>query len=270
MVGRVFYCKALGHSPVSFSALLSVIELINRLVVMSRRKIKRAAPKRIKRWLSLTLMGFLLVTWLPVVLLRWFEPPATAFMLLQTQESDRSTFRYRWADWPELGSSAALAVIAAEDQKFPEHYGFDVVAIQDAVLDRLDGKSLRGASTITQQVAKNLFLWPDQSFLRKGIEAYFSVIIELTWSKKRILEMYLNIAEFGPGIYGIPEASRIYFGKTPRQLTDADAALLAAVLPNPNRFHVNQPSEHVRERQRWILQHIGKLRRYGWLNLIEG
>jgi monofunctional biosynthetic peptidoglycan transglycosylase len=215
------------------------------------------------------LTGLVLVTWLPVLLLRWFEPPATAFMLLQTQGSDRSTFRYRWADWPELGSSAALAVMAAEDQKFPNHYGFDVVAIQDAVFDRLDGKSLRGASTITQQVAKNLFLWPGQSFLRKGIEAYFSAIIELTWSKKRILEMYLNIAEFGPGIYGIPEASRIYFGKAPLQLTDADAALLAAVLPNPKRFHVNQPSEHVRERQRWILQHMRKLRHYGWLNLID-
>jgi monofunctional biosynthetic peptidoglycan transglycosylase len=237
---------------------------------MPGRKKKRAVSKRIKRWFSLTLTAFLLVTWFPVLLLRWFESPATAFMLLQTRESGRDTFRYRWADWPELGSSAALAVMAAEDQKFPEHYGFDVVAIQDAVIDRLDGKSLRGASTITQQVAKNLFLWPGQSFLRKGIEAYFSVIIELTWSKKRILEMYLNIVEFGPGIYGIPEAGRIYFGKTPRQLTDADAALLAAVLPNPNRFHVNQPSEHVRERQRWIVQHMGKLRRYGWLDLVEG
>ena len=237
---------------------------------MSRRKKKRPVSKRLKRWLSLALLGLIMVTWLPVLLLRWFEPPATAFMLLQTQGYDRSSFRYRWADWPELGSSAALAVMAAEDQKFPEHYGFDVVSIQDAVLDGLDGKSLRGASTITQQVAKNLFLWPGQSFLRKGIEAWFSALIELTWSKKRILEMYLNIVEFGPGIYGVPEAGRIYFGKTPRQLTDADAALLAAVLPNPKLFHVNQPSEHVRERQRWILHHIGKLRRYGWLNLIEG
>jgi len=237
---------------------------------MSRRKKKRPVLKRLKRGLSLTLAGLILLTWLPVLLLRWVEPPATAFMLLQTQGSDRSTFRYHWADWPELGSSAALAVMAAEDQKFPAHFGFDVVSIQDAVLDRLDGKSLRGASTITQQVAKNLFLWPGQSFLRKGIEAWFSVLIELTWSKKRILEMYLNIAEFGPGIYGIPEACRIYFAKTPLQLTDADAALLAAVLPNPKRLHVNQPSDHVRERQRWIIEHMGKLRRYGWLNLIEG
>jgi monofunctional biosynthetic peptidoglycan transglycosylase len=235
-----------------------------------RRNIKRSAGKRIKRWLSFTLAGFILVTWIPVLLLRWLEPPATAFMLHQTQGADRGTIRYRWTDWPELGSAAALAVMAAEDQKFPQHYGFDVVAIQDAVLDRLDGKSLRGASTITQQVAKNLFLWPGQSFLRKGIEAYFTAIIELSWSKKRILEMYLNIAEFGPGIYGIPAASRIYFEKTPRQLTDADAALLAAVLPNPKRFQVNRPSEHVRERQRWILQHMGKLRRYGWLNLLHG
>lgn len=236
---------------------------------MARRKKKRPVSKRLKRGFSLALTGLILITWLPVLLLRWFDPPVTAFMLLQTQESDRSSFHYQWADWPELGSSAALAVMAAEDQRFPEHYGFDVVSIQDAVFDRLDGKSLRGASTITQQVAKNLFLWPGQSFVRKGIEAWFSALIELTWSKKRILEIYLNIAEFGPGIYGIPEASRIYFGKAPLQLTDADAALLAAVLPSPKRLHVKQPSEHVRERQRWIMQHIDRLRRYGWLNLIE-
>ena len=237
---------------------------------MPSRKNKNPVLKRLKRWLSLTLAGLILVCWLPVILLRWVEPPATAFMLLQTREYDHHTFRYHWTDWPELGSSAALAVMASEDQRFPEHYGFDVVSIQDAVLDRLNGKSLRGASTITQQVAKNLFLWPGQSFFRKGIEAWFSTLIELTWSKKRILEMYLNIAEFGPGIYGIPEAGRIYFGKTPLQLSDADAALLAAVLPNPKRLHVNQPSDHVRERQRWIMQHMNKLRHYGWLNLIEG
>jgi monofunctional biosynthetic peptidoglycan transglycosylase len=220
--------------------------------------------------LALTLAGLILLTWLPVLLLRWFEPPVTAFMVLQTRESGRDTFHYRWSDWPELGSAAALAVMAAEDQKFPDHHGFDVVAIQGAVRDRLDGERLRGASTITQQVAKNLFLWPGQSFLRKGIEAYFTVLIELTWSKRRILEMYLNIAEFGPGIYGIPEAGRLYFAKTPRQLTDADAALLAAVLPNPNRFRVGRPSAHVRDRQRWIMQHMDKLRRYGWMDRIAG
>lgn len=239
---------------------------------MARRRNMRRRRKqfRVKRWLALTLAGLVLVTWLPVLLLRWFEPPLTAFMVLQTRESGRDTFRYHWADWPELGSSAALAVMAAEDQKFPDHHGVDVVAVRDAVLDRLDGERLRGASTITQQVAKNLFLWPGQSFLRKGIEAYIAVLIELTWSKRRILEMYLNIAEFGPGIYGIPEASRLYFAKNPLQLTDADAALLAAVLPNPNRFRVGQPSAHVRDRQRWIMQHMNKLRRYGWMDRIAG
>ena len=249
---------------------------------MPRRKKRRASRKRpgsrlksrlkrtLGRWLGLSLTGLVIATWLPVLLLRWIEPPVTAFMLQQTQASGRGDFSYRWADWPELGSSAALAVMASEDQKFPEHYGFDVVAIQDAVLDRLDGKRLRGASTISQQVAKNLFLWPGQSFLRKGIEAYLTVLIELTWSKQRILEMYLNIAEFGPGVYGIPEAGRIYFGKTPPQLTDADAALLAAVLPNPKQFDVNRPSEHVRERQRWVLQHMETLRRHGWMSLVEG
>lgn len=208
----------------------------------------------------------LMVTWLLVLVLRWLEPPATAFMLQdRSAGSQNAAYRYEWMDWRDLGSSAALAVMAAEDQRFPEHYGFDMAAIQDAVLGQLDGRTLRGASTITQQVAKNLFLWPGRSFFRKAIEAYFAALIEITWSKQRILEMYLNIAEFGPGIYGVPAASRIYFGKYPVQLTDTESALLAAVLPNPKQLHVDRPSAYVRERQRWIMKHSERLRRRAWL-----
>jgi len=133
----------------------------------------------------------------------------------------------------------------------------------------LDGQALRGASTITQQVAKNLFLWPGRSLIRKAIEAWFTVLIELTWPKRRILEVYLNIAEFGPGVYGIPEASRAYFGKWPSQLTDVEAALLAAVLPNPKQLRVEQPTGYVRERQRWILEQSERLRHYGWLQRLN-
>lgn len=208
----------------------------------------------------------LMVTWLLVLVLRWLEPPATAFMLQQRPAgSQNAAYRYEWMDWRDLGSSAALAVMAAEDQRFPEHYGFDMAAIQNAVIGQLDGRTLRGASTITQQVAKNLFLWPGRSFFRKAIEAYFAALIEITWSKQRILEMYLNIAEFGPGIYGVPAASRIYFGKSPVQLADAESALLAAVLPNPKQLHVDRPSAYVRERQRWIMKHSERLRRRAWL-----
>ena len=206
----------------------------------------------------------LLASALPVLSMRWLEPPVTAFML-QHSALTGGAYHYQWNDWPALGSAAALAIMAAEDQKFPDHHGFDITAIQGALVDRLDGQALRGASTISQQVAKNLFLWPGRSLVRKALEAWFTAIIELSWPKRRILEVYLNIAEFGPGVYGVPAASRIYFAKRPSQLTDAEAALLAAVLPNPKQFRVEQPTAHIRERQRWIMQHSERLRHYGWL-----
>lgn len=228
-----------------------------------RRKKRRFSPPAV-RWLGFVVLFVLLASWLPVLLLRWLEPPVTAFML-QHRALTGTSYHYQWKDWPALGSATALAVMAAEDQKFPDHHGFDIAAIQSALVDRLDGQALRGASTISQQVAKNLFLWPGRSMLRKALEAWFTAIIELSWSKRRILEVYLNIAEFGPGVYGIPAASRIYFAKRPSQLTDAEAALLAAVLPNPKQLRVEQPSDYVRRRQRWIMQHSERLRQYGWL-----
>jgi len=209
------------------------------------------------------------VTWMPVLLLTIVNPPVTAFMLQQAGEDHGSGgYDYQWTDWPGLGTAPALAVMAAEDQKFPDHNGFDMAAIQDAIIGRLDGNRLRGASTITQQVAKNLFLWPGRSFARKGIEAYFTVLIELSWSKRRILEVYLNIAEFGPGVFGVAAASRIYFGKAPARLSDAEAALLAAVLPNPKELRVDQPSAYVRERQRWIMTQLDQLRRNDWISRV--
>ena len=231
---------------------------------MPRRKKKRRTSRPVVRWAGFAILFVLLATWLPVLLLRWLDPPVTAFML-QQRVFNGDAYHYTWADWHELGSAAALAVMAAEDQKFPEHHGFDVKSIQNAVADRLDGQYLRGASTISQQVAKNLFLWPERSLIRKAVEAWFTVLIELTWPKQRILEVYLNIAEFGPGIYGIPEASRIYFGKQPWQITDSEAALLAAVLPNPSQLQVAHPTAYVRERQHWIVEQSAMLRHYGWL-----
>jgi monofunctional biosynthetic peptidoglycan transglycosylase len=209
-----------------------------------------------------------LASWLPVILMRWLEPPVTAFML-QHRARTGSDYDYRWKDWGELGSAAALAVMAAEDQKFPDHHGFDIAAIQSALVDGLDGQGLRGASTISQQVAKNLFLWPGRSLVRKAMEAWFTGLIELSWPKRRILEVYLNIAEFGPGVYGVPAASRIYFAKQASQLTNAEAALLAAVLPNPKELRVQQPTAYIRDRQRWIMRHSERLRRYGWLQRLS-
>jgi monofunctional biosynthetic peptidoglycan transglycosylase len=231
---------------------------------MARRNKKRLPKRPAVRWFLLALAFLVLASWLPVLLLRWLDPPVTAFMLEQ-RVFNGDTYRYQWADWPALGSAAPLAVMAAEDQKFPDHHGFDITSIGDAVADRWEGQRLRGASTITQQVAKNLFLWPGKSLLRKAAEAWFTLLIELSWPKQRILEIYLNVAEFGPGVYGIPAASRVYFAKRPLQLTDAEAALLAAVLPNPKQLRVGRPTDYVRERQRWIMEQSERLRQYGWL-----
>jgi monofunctional biosynthetic peptidoglycan transglycosylase len=199
-----------------------------------------------------------LVSCLAVLALRWVAPPVTAFMLLDP--AARGGYDYDWVAFDEVASAMPIAVIAAEDQKFPIHWGFDVESIRDALDERRDGGRLRGASTITQQVAKNLFLWPSQSFVRKGIEAYFTLLIEAAWPKQRILEVYVNVAEFGPGTYGVSAASRRFFDKSVGRLTDADAALLAAALPSPKRFDVREPSEYLRERQRWILGQMRRLR----------
>ena len=146
----------------------------------------------------------------------------------------------------EISLAVPIAVVAAEDQKFPHHHGFDFQSLSDAL--REDRRHRRGASTISQQLAKNLYLWPGRSLLRKALEAYFTVLIELTWPKRRILEVYLNVVEFGPKVYGIDAASRLFFGKPPNGITSREAALLAAVLPSPKRMSALRPSKYVRKR----------------------
>jgi monofunctional biosynthetic peptidoglycan transglycosylase len=174
--------------------------------------------------------------------------------------------QHRWVDWPQISPHLKVAVIASEDQKFPEHHGFDLESINDALEERERGRRVRGASTISQQVAKNLFLWPGQSWVRKGFEAYFTVLIETLWPKRRILEVYLNIAEFGTGVFGVGAASEVYFHKRAARLSAPDAALLAAVLPNPKRLRVAAPSRYVRSRQDWIL---GQMRGIGGVGLLS-
>jgi len=222
---------------------------------------------RLGRWLLVSGLLLIGLSWLMVLPFRWIDPPTTAFML--QDDSDRKPVLFEWSAWQEMGDAPPIAVVAAEDQKFATHFGFDVKSIRESVADFNSGESLRGASTITQQVAKNLYLWPGRSFWRKGIEAHFAVLIEVTWSKKRILEIYLNIAEFGPGIYGVGAASEVYFGKIPIELSDEEAALLAAVLPNPKQLLVDQPSPYVRKRQEWIIEQIQRLRREQWLVSLE-
>jgi monofunctional glycosyltransferase len=188
-----------------------------------------------------------------VVAFRWIDPPTSAFMI---RERLAAPIRHRWVDGRNISPQLKVAVIAAEDQNFPSHRGFDLKSINDALADRQRGRRVRGASTISQQVAKNLFLWPQQSWLRKGFEAYFTVLIETLWPKQRILEVYLNVAEFGRGVFGVGAAADVYFHKSAARLDAYDAALLAAVLPSPKRMRVNAPSGYVRSRQEWILEQM--------------
>ncbi len=199
-----------------------------------------------------------------VLALRWVHPVTTAFMIESRIEAALHGERdyrtdYRWLPYREISPNLPIAVVAAEDQKFPIHAGFDFDAIADALEDKADGGPSRGASTISQQVAKNLFLWPGRSWVRKGIEAYFTVLLETLWPKRRILEVYLNVAEFGPGVFGVGAASQRYFGEPASRLDREQAARLAAVLPAPRRLHADRPSEYVRARTERIEEEVARL-----------
>ena len=193
---------------------------------------------------SLYLLGLSVILVLPW---RWVPPPTTAFILRERLASD-GPVHYVWAPRSAISSDLAISAVAAEDQKFLEHSGFDWAAIRDAFDSNQVGGRIRGASTISQQVAKNLFLWPGQSWVRKGAEAYLTVWIELLWPKRRILEVYLNVAEFGPGVFGASAAAQHFLGKSQAKLTPHEAAVFAAVLPSPRRMSAQNPSEYVLRR----------------------
>jgi len=219
--------------------------------------------RRVLRLVVGVLAAWVVVSAGTVLMLRWVNPPISAFMI---RERVTIPIRHRWVDDASISPQLKVAVIAAEDQNFPAHYGFDLKSINDALVDRERGRRVRGASTISQQVAKNLFLWSEQSWFRKGLEAYFTVLIETLWPKQRILEVYLNVAEFGRGVFGVGAAADVYFHKSASSLNAYDAALLAAVLPSPKRMRVNAPSNYVRERQQWIL---GQMRGLGGTALLK-
>lgn len=199
-----------------------------------------------------------------VLVLRWIDPPISAFMAETSLSAwiarDHSyVFRHQWVDLTRISPNLALAVVASEDQKFPDHWGFDVEAIEKAYSLNQHSHRVHGASTISQQVAKNLFLWSGRSYVRKAIEAYFTVLIEAAWPKRRILEVYLNIAEFGYGTYGAEAAAERYFHKSAARLTRSDAAVMAAVLPNPQHLLISAPSAYVERRRAWILDQMQAL-----------
>jgi len=231
---------------------------------------RRSTAARLLRGLAAAVLAAAVASVVAVAAFRWLPVPMTAFMVGERfaarAEGKPLDQRQDWVPWTRISPHAAVAVIAAEDQKFLAHDGFDFDAIEKAVTDAQRGRRLRGASTISQQVAKNLFLWSGQNWVRKGLEAWFTVWIELLWPKQRILEVYLNVAQFGRGTWGVEAASQRYFGKPAARLTRHEAALLAAVLPSPTRYRVVNPGPYVRQRQQWIL---GQMNRLGGPKLLE-
>ena len=218
-------------------------------------------PKRLKSYLitaakimAIALGGALALSVLITLSLRWIAPPTTAFIL---GDHASEPHERNWVAWEDISPHLPMAIIAAEDQKFAEHHGFDFESIRETLDDPAEPR--RGASTISQQLTKNLYLWPGRNWLRKGFEAHLTVLIETTWPKQRILEVYMNVVEFGPGIYGVGTASEVLFNKSPRDLTEFEAACLAAVLPSPRRMSAHRPSLYVIKRAFWIMEQMEQL-----------
>ena len=224
---------------------------------MSTKKNKKGLVRKILRIILKTIIYGFLFSLFYILFCKWINPPITLTQvgsLIQGHGLHR-----KYVSFDEMNSNVKLAIMASEDQLFPDHNGFDFKSIQKAMKHNQKSKSLRGASTISQQVAKNVFLWQHGGYFRKGLEAYFTFMIETFWSKKRILEMYLNIAEMGDGIFGVEAASEHYFHKPAKDLSRKQAALIAACLPNPKGYTIKPLSAHVASRYPWILRQMNNL-----------
>lgn len=212
--------------------------------------------KKILKLLFWIVFIFVVLSALAVLAYRWLPVRVTPLMLIRSHqhatEPAFTDWQHRWVPLDSISPYMPVAVIASEDQNFMKHNGFDFVAIQQAAEERLEGKRMRGGSTISQQTAKNVFLWPASSWVRKGLEAYFTLLIEQLWTKERILEVYLNSIEMGPGIYGVEAVAQQHFGCRAAQLSRSDCALVAATLPNPLKFSSKTPSAYMRKRQQQI------------------
>lgn len=234
----------------------------------------RKSRRRWLHWLWKLPLLLVLVSVLQVLVLRFIDPPFSAFMAARQLEAwwqgDRD-FRvaYDWRDMAAIAPSLPVALVAAEDQDFANHHGFDFKAIEQARERNARGGRLRGASTISQQLAKNLFLWSGRSWVRKGMEAWYTVLIETMWPKQRILEVYANVAEFGDGIYGAQAAARSYWGKDASRLSPTESARLAAVLPSPRRYSAARPGPYVQRRTRWIERNARQIGGAGYLQELD-
>lgn len=225
---------------------------------------KRVSLRTVKLLFAKLVLSLFLLSIIWVLLYKWVDPPATLHMIKRRAEAGKAgandpTIKHTFVALEEMSDQLPLAVIASEDQLFLEHNGFDVEAILDAFQRNRKGTTIRGGSTISQQVSKNVFLWHGRSYLRKAVEAYFTVLIELIWGKERIIEVYLNIAEMGDGVFGVEAASQLYFNKPAKDVGRKQAALLAAVLPNPIKYSAKNPSSFVLRKRNRIARAMGRL-----------
>lgn len=235
---------------------------------MSKRKrtSRKSGPSLFKRIVSVVtrvFLWFLMVSVLWVLAYRFINPPITLLMVLRNIERKTDgkpgKMEMEWVDFEDISDNMKRAAVSAEDQLFLKHIGFDVKAIEKAFQTNKKGKKVKGGSTISQQTAKNVFLWPGRSWIRKGFEAYFTLLIEMFWSKERILEVYLNVIEMGDGIYGAEAAAQAYFGKSCTRLSRSQAALIAACFPNPRRWTPKRPTTYIKHRQYLILKNMRRL-----------
>lgn len=220
---------------------------------------KSSGIRRLGRWMAWLLGSLVLISVLSLLVFRFIPPPTSAFIIAYRLEHSDQTIRRQWVDLEQMSRWLPLAVVASEDQRFLQHWGLDLQAIAKAVDEYQQGDSLRGASTLSQQTAKNLFLWSGRQFIRKILEAGLTLEMEGLWSKRRIIEVYLNFAEFGPGIYGVEAASRAFFGLHASQLNRWQAARLAAVLPNPRGLDAGHPGAYLWQRVNWITDQMRQL-----------
>lgn len=217
--------------------------------------------KKILRVIAKTFVWLIIFSWIWVLVYKFLPVPATPLMFLRAMENDATglSWKHDWISLEEMSPHLPLAVVSSEDQLFLTHNGFDIKAIEKAIEYNQKGRRTRGASTISQQTAKNVFLWPQRSWLRKGLEAYFTFLIELAWSKERIMEVYLNSIEMGPGIYGAEAAAKHWFNKPALKLTREESAALAAILPSPLRYKARPASAYIQGRKNWILKQMNNL-----------
>lgn len=216
--------------------------------------------KRFFKFIFKTLFWLIVLSVVVVFIFKWVPVPITPLMLIRNIEqtdTNKKGWQHDWVPLEDISTNLQLAVICSEDQNFLKHHGFDIKAIEKAYENNKKGKTIKGASTISQQTAKNVFLWPKRSWFRKGLETYFTFLIELIWSKERIMEVYLNSIEMGPGIYGAEAASQYWFKKSARQLSKYEAAAIASILPNPLKYRARPATSYIEGRKTWIVKQMG-------------